>query len=60
MLVHPFPFCMSDAYFPSSRARLSYWNQSLIAPDIGFPRVCSVFMTLNCGQPGDYYQTVLS
>jgi len=25
-------------------ARLSYWNQSLITPDIGFPRVCSVFI----------------
>ena len=39
MLVHPLLFCMSEAYFLPLRARLSYWNQSLIAPDIGFPRV---------------------
>lgn len=32
-------FVLYESYFIPLRARLSYWNQSLIAPDIGFPRV---------------------
>ena len=59
MLVHPLLFCMSEAYSLPLRARLSYWHQSLIAPDIGFPcvfylhpvpvrRVCKTYTLFSC------------
>ena len=42
--------CMNEAYSLSLRARLNYWHQNLIAPDIGFPRVCSVFIPFPSGE----------
>lgn len=59
MLVHPLLFCLSEAYFLPLRARLRYWHQSLIAPDVDFPRVYSIFIPFRQTNVQDLYLVLM-